>query len=243
MTDAKEFELSLRKTIDSYYDRDPDLTSYWARFHDGSMPFDECREMYYRRWSSLMTLNRVVLALLLSKAPNLKSRMEAIQIVFPEFGAGGEKSHPEMYRNFLLAMRVPAKDLGWSADTSGAMAPPMVSMVEQLRSMTWIEVLGFMLYVETVGPVIWRREGDVLREKYGLSEDDVEYFYVHNRHDKIDSELLFAQIRREAVTPADREAIVRMLKQGYEVSGARCARWPGTEEYRYVRKFDRRATD
>ena len=65
-----------------------------------------------------------------------------------------------------------------------------------------------------------------LRQVTGLSEDDVEYFYVHNRHDKIDSELLFAQIRREAITPADREAVTRMLKQGYEVSGARCARWP-----------------
>ena len=240
--DTKEFELTLRRLIDSYYDRDPDPTSYWARFHDGSMPFEECRTMYYRRWAPLMRLNRYGLPNLLAKAPNLQSRQEAIQIVFPEFGAGGEKSHPEMFRNFLLAMGVPAQDLGWNTDSSGD-AMGVASPNAEMKTWNWMQTLGFWLYVETVAPVIWRKEGDTLREKYGLSEDDVEYFYVHNRHDKVDSEYLLSQIRREAVTEQDRRDVTDMLAKSYAISGARIARWPGTTEYRYVRRFDRRKKD
>jgi pyrroloquinoline quinone (PQQ) biosynthesis protein C len=246
MDDGKAFELGLRRIADEAFDKDPNPASYWAKFHDGALTFEECRTLYYERWPFVMEFNRRLLPLLISKAPTLKSRTEVLAVVHPEFGSesGHPKAHPVMYRNFLSAMGMSDAELDWNAiPKQSPTSPPPQQDWTYLARLSWIELLAHMLFIETVGPVLFGREGEILHTKYGVSEDAIEYFEVHSVHDKIDSELLFAQVRREARTEEERQAAAEMMRKSYVLMGARVGRWPGTTSYRFVRRFDRRFQD
>jgi pyrroloquinoline quinone (PQQ) biosynthesis protein C len=209
----KQFELALRKHIDTKFRRVPKPDNAILHLIEGSLSPEDFRAYFRGMWESLMVFNRVLLSRLIERAPTLPVRCELVEIVNPEFGRNLRDAHPLYFKNFLEALGVPSRELAWDIDMERG---PWVEEIRCMRSWTWPELLGRILCGEAIGPVSFKAVARACQKYHALPDYAVAYFNIHSIHDKKDTEILFNLAARTVITEEAQASLLHIVDWSFD---------------------------
>lgn len=239
-TERRAFELQMRMLADSKFRRAATDDNPFVRLQRDELPIAEVQAVYLGMLESLWVFNRVLLSRVLAMAPSVEARAELLPVVSVEFGPPIENAHPEIFRRFLRKLGLTAEA---TAEPTSFDSVDAAREASAMRQMTWLELLARLLVGETMGPKVFMPIAHALQKSYGLTREDVFYFYLHAQHDRRDTEILFALIGRYATSERDREQVLRTMNRSYDEGRYRlygCA-LKGATEYQYAARVTRPA--
>ena len=76
---------------------------------------------------------------------------------------------------------------------------------------------GLLVGLESQVPAIYKRNTPPLREKYGFTADEVEFFTVHITADEDHAERGFQIIERYATTPEQHDAVLKTIREATQM--------------------------
>jgi pyrroloquinoline quinone (PQQ) biosynthesis protein C len=210
-----EFESQIRHLCDSAYDRAVPEGSTLERIFRGELPRADVREWFMGRWNLVLILNQYILPNLMRRCPDLSARAALWPAIAVEFGGGDqEKAHPTLYRRFVCALGATEEQFPERL----SLASGLEEQVARVESMTWLQLLGQFLGRETVGPKVFDGLARALKDHYGLSERDVEWFVVHGVQDVEDSDVVFNLARQYGESAAAQAEIRAALAAWFDGS-------------------------
>jgi pyrroloquinoline-quinone synthase len=194
----------------------PGPGSFYVRFFEGRVSREELRdwakEFYPRDFSCLLSAIH-------TKCPELDARTEIAENIAEEHGRFVPgKDHPALWRRFAEALGVTAAEV-----EAHERRPAARAFYQRLRAICderpWVEGMAAVgIGIEAGVPALFSAMLPILRERYGLPEDALEFFDIHVRADEDHGRRAIDLVRKYATTDEQQAGVQRTLREVVEMT-------------------------
>lgn len=218
---ASVFEEQLWDIVDERITR---LVPLYAQMVEGSMPREAVAHWAGQVYLFVREFKRFLSAIH-SNCDEPEAELFIIENLWEEAGEGKPgRDHPSLMRRLVVALGTPAERVD-RLEPDPATRSTLDYFHGLCRQAWWVEALAAVgIGVEgsplaregREGPPLAELAAMILKDRYGLADEDVEFFSLHLHDDVEHSRRTMEIIRRHARTPEARERIMDRVREAAE---------------------------
>ncbi len=201
----------------------------------GELSREELSQLFGGMWQAELIRNQLILPRLLERCPEVDARVQLWRVIYPAYGRGNfPKSHPFLFRAFLLAIGLKEDELSWELDTS---LPRIRLAMDDINAKPWIDLLiGGLLGTQLVTVKLYEQIANALQSYYGLHSSELGYFLAQHQEGSANTEILFTLAARYCSTAGQQELALHVLGESISQVDLKMSFCElGTSAYRFVR--------